>query len=70
MTRDDPPTEVYATDADYVRLDMKRLTAKRLVGWLKDAADVFEIGGASKSAEHARAVANRLEHELERDSDE
>jgi len=58
---------VYCEATDYVTVDMKRLTAERVVTWLEDAAQTYEIGGADKSAEHARAVAKRLENELEND---
>jgi Arc/MetJ-type ribon-helix-helix transcriptional regulator len=65
--RDDLPAEVYGSRAEYVRLAFKETTAHRIVGWLRDMADVYEIGGSEKSAEHARAVADRLEAELPED---
>jgi Arc/MetJ-type ribon-helix-helix transcriptional regulator len=65
--RDDLPAEVYASRADYVRLAFKETTAHRMVGWLRDAAEVYDIGGAEKSAEHCRALADMLESELPED---
>ena len=65
--RDDLPAEVYASRADYVRLAFKETTAHRMVGWLRDAGEVYDIGGAENSAEHCRALANMLESELPED---
>ena len=57
-------TAVFAKDADFVTLALKRTTAERVAGWLRDAAEIYDIGGAEASAEHARVVANRLEAEV------
>jgi len=60
---------VYVTDADYIRLDVKRTTAGRLVGWLEEFAEYADVAGHDKSAEHARRVAKRLEYGLEGETD-
>lgn len=65
MPTDSFPHEVYARDADYVQLAMKRLTAERMANWLRAFADHTEIEGNDKSAEHARRVATRLERQVE-----
>lgn len=67
VSRDDLPAEVYAAHTDYVKLAMKTMTAKRMIGWLRAFADHCEIAGKTASAEHARVVANRLAEEVEPD---
>lgn len=62
------PDEIYAAEADYVRLAMKEMTARRMIGWLRAAADYFDVSGHTASAEHARHVANRLAAEVEPES--
>jgi hypothetical protein len=62
------PDEVYAAEADYVRLAMKEMTARRMIGWLRAAAGYFDVSGHTASAEHARHVANRLAAEVEPES--
>jgi len=47
-----------------VKLSMKRMTARRMVGWLREYAEYADVSGADKTAEHARHVANRLAGEL------
>lgn len=63
--RDDLPDEVYASHADYVRLAMKRMTAQRMIGWLRDYAEYCDVAGSTATADHARVVANRLAAEVE-----
>jgi len=58
------PDEVFAAKADFVKVSMKKMTARRTVGWLREYADYAEVSGADKSAEHARHVANALADEL------
>lgn len=58
------PDEVYAAEADWVKLSMKNMTARRMVGWLREYADYVEVSGGTKTAEHARHVANRLAEDL------
>jgi len=62
--RDDIPTQVYLSDADFVKLAMKRMTAKRVVGWLRDYAEYADLAGTDQTAADARNVANRLAAEL------
>lgn len=66
--RDDLPDEVYAAHADFVRLAMKTMTAKRMIGWLREYAEFCDVAGSTKTAEHARNVANRLATEVEPES--
>jgi hypothetical protein len=61
--------EIYVNDAEYVSIDVKEMTAKRMVNWLENVADVYDIGGAEKSAEHARVIAKRISHELGENDD-
>jgi hypothetical protein len=56
--------EVYVSEAEYVTIDVKEMTAKRMVNWLENVADMYDMGGAEKSAEHARVIAKRISHEL------
>jgi hypothetical protein len=58
------PDDVYATDADFVKLAMKRMTARRMVGWLREYAQYADVAGSTKTAEHARHVADSLAQEL------
>lgn len=62
------PDEVYAAEADYVRLAMKEMTARRMIGWLRAFAEYSKVAGHTKSAEHAWAMSNRLAHEVEHES--
>lgn len=62
--REDLPAEVYAAHAPYVRVAMKKMTARRMVGWLREYAEYADISGGPKTAEHARSVANQLASEL------
>jgi hypothetical protein len=66
--RDELPDEVYAAHADYVRLAMKTMTARRMVGWLREYAEYCDVSGASATGDHARHVANRLAAEVEPES--
>ena len=68
--REDLPGEVYATEADYVRLAMKEMTAKRMVGWLDAYAEYEQVAGNTATAEHAEHMARRLEHEVQPDETE
>lgn len=54
------PHEVYGEEADFVHLAFKTMTARRMVRWLDDLADVYEIGGSDKSSEDVRVVARRI----------
>jgi hypothetical protein len=65
VERDSLPHEVYASHTDYVTVGMKTMTAQRMVGWLREYAEYCEIAGATKTEEHARAVADMLAHEVE-----
>ena len=58
---------VYAKDADFVTLALKRTTADRMAGWIRDAAETYDIGGADASADAARAIADRIEAEVSAD---
>lgn len=61
MTGDGLPGEVYAADADYVRVAMKRLTAERMANWLRAYAEYETVAGNTTTAEHADHMADRLE---------
>jgi hypothetical protein len=62
------PDEVYATDADYVKLAFKTMTAQRMAGWLRGYADYCDFAGNDITATHARGVANRIAAEVEPES--
>lgn len=62
------PDEVYAAEADWVRVAMKTMTARRMIGWLRAFAEYSEAAGHDKSAEHAWNVSNMLAHEVEPES--
>ena len=62
------PHEVYAADADYVKLAFKTMTARRMVGWLRGFADYCDFAENTVTARHARGVANRLATEVETES--
>lgn len=68
VSRERFPAEVYAAHADYVQLAMKTMTARRMVGWLREYADYCEVSGATTTADHASTVANRLAAEVEPES--
>ena len=68
VARDRFPDEVYAAHADYVRVAMKTMTARRMIGWLREYADYAEVSGADVTADHARHMANRLAAEVEPES--
>lgn len=68
VARDDLPVEVYAAHADFVRLAMKTMTARRLVGWLREYAEYCDVSGNTKTAEHARHLAKRLAQEVDPES--
>lgn len=59
------PGEVYAAEADWVRLAMKRMTARRMIGWLRGFATYMDAADNDVTADDARAVAARLEAEVE-----
>lgn len=63
--REDLPADVYAARADYVRLAVKETTARRMVNWLDTFAAFCDLGGNTKTAEHARAVSDRFAAELD-----
>lgn len=65
--RDELPDEIYASEADFVTVAMKTMTAERLVGWLREYAEYCRIAGSTKTAEHADVVANRLAAEVDPD---
>jgi hypothetical protein len=54
-------------DRDYVRIEMKRLTAERMVGWLHEFAEYCESDGYDVTARHAKHVAGRLLREVNRE---
>lgn len=66
--RETLPHEVYATDAPFVTLAMKTMTAQRMVGWLRDFADYCDSAENTKTATDARGVANRIAAEVEPES--
>lgn len=68
VPRDNLPHDVYAADTDYVRLAMKTMTARRMIGWLREYADYCDVAGSATTADHARRVANRLAAEVEPES--
>jgi hypothetical protein len=72
VSRDKLPHEVqawhYASHTDYVTLGMKSMTAKRMIGWLRDYAQFCEISGGTKTAERAWHVSNALANEVEPES--
>lgn len=65
VERDSLPHEVYAAHADYVKLSMKTMTARRMIGWLREYAEYADVSGATETAKHSRYVANRLAAEVE-----
>lgn len=62
--RENLPHEVYAARAEFVKLSVKTMTARRMVGWLRQYAEYAEVSGADKTAEHSRYVADALAREL------
>lgn len=58
------PDEVYAAHADFVKLSMKRMTARRMVVWLREYAEYARVSGADATADHAEHVADALAGEL------
>jgi hypothetical protein len=62
--RESLPDEMWAAEADYVKLGMKTMTARRMVGWLREYAEYADVSGSDVTADHARHVANRLAAEL------
>ena len=58
------PNECYVAKADFVQLSVKEMTARRMVGWLREYAEYCKVAGADKTAEHAHRVSNRLASEL------
>ena len=62
--RDRFPDEVYAAEAQFVKLSMKEMTASRMVGWLREYAEYADVAGSDKTADHARHVADALASEL------
>ena len=58
------PDEVFAAEADFVKLSFKQMTAKRMVGWLRGYAEYCVAAGHTKTADDAWGVANRLANEL------
>lgn len=67
MPREERPPEVFATHANYVHLDVKQMTAERIVGWLRGFAEQCDEDGNTVSARHARSVANQFEHAINAD---
>jgi len=65
QTYPDAPNEVYVSHANYIRIDLKVTTARRLSGWLKDFADYCDLAGNTTTSDHARHVANILERKVE-----
>jgi hypothetical protein len=65
VDRDKLPHEVYASHTNFVTVGMKTTTAQRLVGWLREYAEFSEVAGATKTAEHARAVSDLLASEVD-----
>lgn len=65
MSDDGIPSTVYSEDADFVTIAMKRTTASRMIGWLRTLADYSDVAGHTKTAEHARVMADRLENEVD-----
>lgn len=55
---------VWSREADYIHLDIKRMTAERMTGWLREFADYCDEDGYSTTADHARAMSEVLRREL------
>jgi hypothetical protein len=65
--REELPDQVYAAEADWVKVAMKEMTARRMVGWLNAYAEYETTAGNDTTAEHARHMADRLQSEVEPD---